>query len=133
MEKSYGIEAARAQLGDIADHARTTGETIALTRHGRTVAIVGPLQSVKPIQGVEVTFLFPAGMDAGARLPGVPHKGDVVRRDNGQGEETWTVTEVEWRLGEEGGGTLYISLHPGDDYTQSVVAQWESERKTKRK
>jgi antitoxin (DNA-binding transcriptional repressor) of toxin-antitoxin stability system len=133
MEKSYGIEAARAQLGDIADHARITGEVIALTRHGRTVAVIGPAEAVHPVQGVEVTFLLPANQDAWARLPAVPRKGDVVRRENDRAEETWIVAGVEWYLNDDGGGMTFARLEPGDDYTRSVVSHWETDLKAKRK
>lgn len=127
MEKSYGIEAARAQLGDIANHVRDTGQIIELTRHGRTVAVVGPADAVKPAESVEVTFLLPANHDASARLPGVPRKGDIVRRENEHYEETWIVNQVEWYLSERGGGMLFAHLVPGDDYTTTVAARWEAE------
>lgn len=129
MEKSYGIEAARAQLGDIANHVRETGQIIELTRHGRTVAVVGPAEAVKPAEGVEVTFLLPAYQDAWGRMPGVPRKGDIVRRDNDKYEETWIVEQVEWRITEDGGGMLFAYLAPGDDYTKTVVAKWEADSK----
>lgn len=133
METSYGIEAARAQLGEIADHARITGTVVELTRHGRTVAVIGPAEAVKPVQGVEVTFLLPAGEDAWARMPDVPRKGEVVRRQNERAEETWMVAEVEWYLSDDGAGTPYVTLEPGDDYTRSLAAQWQADRKLKRK
>ena len=50
-----GIERARAKLRDIADHVRDTGHIVELTRHGRTVAVIGPAEAVRPVQGVEVT------------------------------------------------------------------------------
>jgi prevent-host-death family protein len=127
MEKSYGIEAARAQLGDIANHVRDTGQIIELTRNGRTVAVVGPAEAVKPAEGVEVTFLLPANHDDSARLPGVPRKGDIVRRENEGYEETWIVNQVEWYLSERGAGMLFAHLVPGDDYTRTVAARWEAE------
>jgi antitoxin (DNA-binding transcriptional repressor) of toxin-antitoxin stability system len=132
MEKSYGIEAARGQLGDIANHVRDTGQIIELTRHGRTVAVIGPTEAVKPAQGVEVIFLLPANQDAFARLPGVPRKGDIVRRDNSDYEEAWTVGQVEWRLDDDGEGMLFAYLTPADDYTKTVVAKWEAESKESR-
>jgi prevent-host-death family protein len=132
MEKSYGIEAARAQLGDIANHVRDTGQIIELTRHGRTVAVVGPAETVKPAEGVEVIFLLPANQDASARLPGVPRKGDIVRRENDNYEETWIVSQVEWYLSESGGGLLLADLEPGDDYTRAVAARWEAESAAKK-
>lgn len=131
MEKSYGIEAARAQLGDIANHVRDTGQIIELTRHGRTVAVVGPAEAVKAAEGAEVTFLLPANHDDAARLPGVPRKGDIVRRENEGYEETWVVEQTEWYLSENGGGMLFAQLTPGDDYTRTVVARWEAEEAAK--
>jgi prevent-host-death family protein len=131
MEKSYGIEAARAQLGDIADHVRDTGQIIELTRHGRVVAVVGPTEAVKPVGSVEVTFLLPANHDDAARLPGVPRKGNIVRRESEGYEETWIVEQTEWYLSERGGGMLFAQLVPGDDYTRTVVARWETEQAAK--
>ncbi|MFE7077744.1 hypothetical protein ACFU96_47500 [Streptomyces sp. NPDC057620] len=132
MEESYGIEAARPQLGDIADHTRSTGEVVRLTRHGRTVAVIGPARSVTPMNGVEVTLLFPGGRDWNGQLPGVPHVGHTFRRENNQAEETWTVSDVEWYVGEEeeGGSLLFVHLQPGDNYTQRLARQWESESPT---
>ncbi|MYW49605.1 type II toxin-antitoxin system Phd/YefM family antitoxin [Streptomyces sp. SID161] len=112
MEKSYGIEAARAQLGDIADHARTTGETIALTRHGRTVAVIGPADVVAPRQGVSATLLFPRNDDQIVYLPGVPHPGDPIIRSTEIGEERWTVSKVEWYLRDDGHASLFLHLDP---------------------
>ncbi|GAB3004604.1 hypothetical protein GCM10023080_082850 [Streptomyces pseudoechinosporeus] len=85
MEKAIGIEAARARLGDIADHARTTGQTTALTRHGRTVAVIGPAHAVQPAGSVEVT-LFLGDEDRTIVLPAVPRIGDsfLVETDNEQ-------------------------------------------------
>lgn len=128
MEKSYGIEAARGQLGDIANHVRDTGQIVELTRHGRTVAVVGPAEAVKAAEGVEVIFLLPANHDDSARLPGVPRKGDIVRRENERYEETWIVEKVEWHLTDDGGAMLFAYLAPGDEYTRTVVARWEAER-----
>jgi hypothetical protein len=132
MEKSYGIEAARAQLGDIADHARTTGQTIALTRHGRTVAVIGPADTVTPLRGVEATLLFPGGRDWGGQLPGVPQTGNTIRRENDRYEETWIVSDVEWYLNDERPSLLFVHLQPGDDYTKALAGQWESEATTRR-
>lgn len=131
MEKSYGIEAARAQLGDIANYVQSTGQTVELTRHGRTVAVVGPAETVKPLPGVEVTFLLPGNQDAWARLAAIPRKGDMIRRENGRAEETWIVDGVEWYLGDDSGGMTFARLTPGDEYTRGLAAQWEIEGKAK--
>lgn len=111
MEKSLGIEAARAKLGDIADHARTTGQAVALTRHGRTVAVIGPAAAVRPVEGVEVTLYFPHREWVG-RLPAVPRQGETVRRETQTGEETWVVSEVEWYLHLESEPTVSVTLDP---------------------
>src|ERR1044072_7054127 len=71
MEKSLGIEAARARLGDIADHARTTGQVTALTRHGRTVAVIGPAHAVQPAGRIKVT-LYLGDDDQVCVLPALP-------------------------------------------------------------
>ncbi|MEW2266882.1 hypothetical protein [Streptomyces sp. NPDC047868] len=132
MEKSYGIEAARAQLGEIADHARATGEVISLTRHGRTVAVIGPARSVTPMKGVEAILLFPGDRDWGGQLPGVPAVGHTVQRENERAEETWTVSRVEWYLADEGRSLLFVHLQPADDYTKRLAKQWQSESPTRR-
>jgi antitoxin (DNA-binding transcriptional repressor) of toxin-antitoxin stability system len=129
MEKSYGIEAARAQLGDIADHARITGEVIALTRHGRTVAVIGPARAVKPAGGVEVTLYFPHA-ERMSVLPAVPRVGESlvwVLDDEGD-EGTWDVSEVQWHLSEATGASVGVSLEPADDHTKQLMDRQEAER-----
>jgi antitoxin (DNA-binding transcriptional repressor) of toxin-antitoxin stability system len=132
MEKALGIEVARARLGEIADHARDTGHIIGLTRHGRTVAVIGPANVVKPLEGVEATLLFPAHRDWGGRIPGVPHKGDEFTRDTDHGEENWSVSKVEWYLGDSDRISLYVHLEPGDDRTKRIVTEWEAELRSSR-
>jgi len=130
MENAYGIEAARAKLGDIADHARTTGETIALTRHGRTVAIIGPAHAVKPAGGVEVTLYFPHA-ERLCVLPAVPRVGEslVWVLDNDAADEgTWDVSEVQWHLSETTGSAVGVSLEPADDQTKQLMDRQEAER-----
>lgn len=130
MEKAYGIEAARAKLGDIADHTRTTGETIALTRHGRTIAVIGPAHAVKPAGGVEVTLYFPH-TERLCTLPAVPRVGEslVWVLDNDDTDEgTWDVSEVQWHLSEMTGTTVGVSLEPADDHTKQLMDRQEAER-----
>jgi prevent-host-death family protein len=128
MEKSYGIEAARAQLGEIADHARTTGEVIALTRHGRTVAVVGPANTVRPAQSVEVTLHFPID-DWTVRLPAVPRKGETIDwEDPGSGDTRWLVTEVMHSIGPDGDNTIGLTLDPSDENAANHVKQLEAYR-----
>lgn len=94
MEKAYGIEAARAKLGEIADHIRETGQIISLTRHGRTVAVVGPVESVRPAQGVPVSLHFPH-IDWTVNLPAVPRIGESFEwTDPDDGGGLWKVTDV---------------------------------------
>lgn len=65
MEKSYGIEAARAQLGEIADHAQRTGQTVNLTRHGRTIAVIGPAEPEAPHRKAKIrTYRVEAAFEA---------------------------------------------------------------------
>ncbi|MFH7340615.1 hypothetical protein [Streptomyces sp. KHY 26] len=126
MEKSYGIEAARAQLGDIADHTRTTGETIALTRHGRTVAVVGPATAVKPAGSVEVTLHF-TNDDWTVQLPAVPRRGEIVEwADPGSGDTRWTVTEVVHSIGPDGDNTIGLALDPVDEAIAKHVKELEA-------
>src|SRR5688500_2944830 len=110
MEKAYGIEAARAKLGEIADHVRETGEIINLTRHGRTVAVVGPASTVTPRQGVDACLMFPGWRDWHGALPGVPHPGDQITRDSDEGEQVWAVNKIEWTLNDNGTANLYVHL-----------------------
>lgn len=99
MEKSYGIEAARAQLGEIADHVRTTGHTIALTRHGRPVAAIGPVAAIKPAQGVEVRLFLGERDPWMCVLPALPRIGDSFLVEDKDGSEVfWTVVNVQWDL-----------------------------------
>jgi antitoxin (DNA-binding transcriptional repressor) of toxin-antitoxin stability system len=132
MEKSYGIEAARAQLGDIADHARTTGETIALTRHGRAVAVIGPAASVKPAGGVEVTLFYPHDQRT-CVLPALPRMGesfvdDVELGPNDNTEMRWSVTEVQWYRSDDGSTSVGVSLDPVDDHTRQIMKRQKAER-----
>jgi antitoxin (DNA-binding transcriptional repressor) of toxin-antitoxin stability system len=115
MEKSYGIEAARAQLGDIAEHARTTGNVIALTRHGRTVAVIGPANAVRPAQGVQVTLHFPH-VDWTVHMPIVPRKGELIDwQDPDHGNAVWKVTAVEYTVYPDEPGPIDIMVDPADD------------------
>ena len=43
-----GIEQARKQIGDLADRARYAGQTTYLTRHGRRIAAIVPLEATMP-------------------------------------------------------------------------------------
>lgn len=123
MEKTYGIEAARAQLGDIADHARTTGEVVALTRHGRIVAVIGPAKDVKPEQGVEVSLHFPHA-DWTMHMPAVPRQGEIVAwEDPDSGDEArWEVTEVIHSASPEG-AAIGVTLDPADDEARKQATQ----------
>lgn len=130
MENEYGIEAARAKLGEIADHARDTGEIVRLTRHGRTVAVVGPANAVKPGGGVEVTLYFPH-TERLCVLPALPRTGEqlVWVLDNDDADEgTWDVAEVQWHLSEDTGATVGISLEPADERTKQMMDRQEAER-----
>jgi antitoxin (DNA-binding transcriptional repressor) of toxin-antitoxin stability system len=132
MEKSYGIEAARARLGEIADHARTTGETIGLTRHGRTVAVIGPATVVKPAGSVEVTLHFPND-DWTVQLPAVPRTGEIVDwADPGYGSTRWVVTEVVHSVGPDDDNTIGLTLDPADTEATNMVKQIEAARRTVR-
>ncbi|MFI8194668.1 type II toxin-antitoxin system Phd/YefM family antitoxin [Streptomyces sp. NPDC085946] len=132
MEKSYGIEAARAQLGDIVDHARTTGQTIALTRHGRTVAVIGPAEAVKPSGGVEVTLYYPHDQST-CVLPALPRTGDSFLQEVELGPESstetrWSVTEVQWHMSSDGTTYIGVSLDPADDHTVQIMGRQRQER-----
>lgn len=132
MENAYGIEAARAKLGEIADHARTTGETIALTRHGRTVAVIGPAASVKPAGGVEVTLFYPHGQRT-CVLPALPRMGESFIEDVELGpddntEARWSVTEVQWYRSDDGSTSVGVSLDPVDDHTRQIMERQKAER-----
>ncbi|BCK73988.1 hypothetical protein Srufu_079410 (plasmid) [Streptomyces libani subsp. rufus] len=131
MENAVGIEAARARLGEIADQARTTGQTTRLTRHGRTIAVIGPAATVKPAGGVEVTLYFPH-TERTCVLPALPRTGESFVEDVELGsvdstEAHWNVTEVQWRMSADG-VTVGVSLDPADDHTHQIVKQQEAER-----
>ena len=123
MEKTQGIEAARARLGEIADHARTTGQTIALTRHGRTVAVIGPAHSVQPAGNVQVTIHVGDKPSRSVVLPAVPRIGDGFRLfDENDDDEFWIVTNVQWDLGPQGEAEVHVLLDPYDDYSNWMHA-----------
>lgn len=132
MENAVGIEAARARLGEIADQSRTTGQITRLTRHGRTVAVIGPAHTVKPSVGVEVTLHFPH-TERTCVLPALPRTGesfveDVELRPGDDTEAHWNVTEVQWRMSDDGATTVGVSLDPADDHTHQLVKRQEAER-----
>jgi antitoxin (DNA-binding transcriptional repressor) of toxin-antitoxin stability system len=122
MEKSLGIEAARARLGDIADHARTTGQVTALTRHGRTVAVIGPAHAVQPAGSVKVT-LWLGDDDQVCVLPALPRMGETFLVETATGDEDhWLVTNIQWDLrpGEEPVVNVLCDL--ADGYSAWVAA-----------
>ncbi|MEU2358968.1 hypothetical protein ABZ599_39510 [Streptomyces misionensis] len=119
MEKSYGIEAARAKLGEIADYTRTTGQTIGLTRHGRTLAVIGPAHAVQPAGTVKVS-LYVGDRDPEAHiLPAVPRVGDTFRMPD---ENFYLVTGVQWNVEADGENEVDVLLDPVDDYTEWIDA-----------
>ncbi|MEU0103324.1 type II toxin-antitoxin system prevent-host-death family antitoxin [Streptomyces sp. NPDC006267] len=98
MENSYGIEAARAQLGDIADHARATGQVINLTRHGRPVAAIGPVATIKPL-GVQVWLYLGDQEAVSCTFPDVPRIGESILVEAPDGnEDFWDVVNVQWDI-----------------------------------
>lgn len=132
MENAVGIEAARARLGDIADNARTTGQVTRLTRHGRTVAVIGPANSIKPAGGVEVTLYFPH-TERTCVLPALPHTGETLIQDvelspEESDEATWRVTEVQWHMSANGDMSVGVSLDPNDDRTKRLMQREEDAR-----
>lgn len=133
MERTLGIEAARAKLGDHCDEVRLTGQIIRLTRHGRTVAVLGPAAAVKPAGGVEVTLYFPH-TERTCVLPALPRTGEPLVQDWDLGptdstEAHWTVTEVQWHLAADGDMTVGVSLDPADAHTRRLVRDHEAARR----
>ncbi|MFF5408458.1 hypothetical protein ACFY8K_37200 [Streptomyces misionensis] len=119
MEKSYGIEAARPKLGEIADYARTTGQTIGLTRHGRTLAVIGPAHAVQPAGTVKVS-LYVGDRDPESHvLPAVPRVGDTFRMPD---ENFYLVTAVQWNVEADGGNEVDVLLDPVDEYSEWIDA-----------
>ncbi|MFG2532814.1 type II toxin-antitoxin system Phd/YefM family antitoxin [Streptomyces sp. NPDC048516] len=132
MQKSYGIEAARAQLGEIADYVRTSGETIALTRHGRPIAVIGPTKAVKPAGGVEATLYYPH-TERTCVLPALPRTGEELVQDEELSptestETRWIITEVQWHLAVDSSPSVGITLDPADDHTRQIMKQQEADR-----
>lgn len=122
MENAIGIEAARARLGDIADHARTTGQVTALTRHGRTIAVIGPAHAVQPAGSVKVT-LWLGDEDQVQVLPALPRIGETFLVEaGGDDEKTWLVTNVQWDLrpGEE--PRVNVLCDEAEDYSAWIAA-----------
>jgi antitoxin (DNA-binding transcriptional repressor) of toxin-antitoxin stability system len=122
MEKSLGIEAARARLGDIADHARTTGQVTALTRHGRTVAVIGPAHAVQPAGSIKVT-LYLGDDDQVCVLPALPRIGESFLVETADGnEEYWLVTNIQWDLRPDEEPSVNVLCDPSDDYSAWIAA-----------
>jgi antitoxin (DNA-binding transcriptional repressor) of toxin-antitoxin stability system len=117
MENAIGIEAARARLGDIADHARTTGQVTALTRHGRTVAVVGPAHAVQPAGSVKVT-LWLGEEDQVHVLPQLPRTGETFRVETASGDDRiWLVTNIQWDLHPDEEPRINVLCDPAEDYS----------------
>lgn len=132
MENAYGIEEARGQIGKIAEHVRTSGQIIGLTRHGRTIAVIGPATSVKPAGGVEVTLFYPHDQRT-CVLPALPRMGesfieDVELEPNDSTEARWSVTEIQWYRSADGSTSVGVSLDPVDDHTRQIVKRQTEER-----
>lgn len=121
MEKAIGIEAARARLGDIADHARTTGQVTALTRHGRTVAVIGPAHAVQPAGSIKVT-LWLGDEDQVRVLPALPRIGELFLVETNDGnEQRWLVTNVQWDLRPDEEPRVNVLCDEADDYSAWVA------------
>lgn len=122
MENAIGIEAARARLGDIADHARTTGQVTALTRHGRTVAVIGPSHAVQPAGSVKVT-LWLGDEDQVHVLPELPRIGETFLVETASGDEdSWLVTNVQWDLRPDEEPRVNVLCDPADEYSSWLGA-----------
>ncbi|MFD7922567.1 type II toxin-antitoxin system Phd/YefM family antitoxin [Streptomyces sp. NPDC059740] len=127
MENDLGIEAARAKLGEITDHVRTTGQTVRLTRHGRPVAAIGPVNAIQPAGAVEATLYFPH-TERTVTLPAVPRIGETLHQTLEHDETSWRVTEVEWNLSwDEAPPTLGIILDPADEHTERLMPRLTAE------
>jgi antitoxin (DNA-binding transcriptional repressor) of toxin-antitoxin stability system len=112
MENAIGIEAARARLGDIAEHARTTGQVTALTRHGRTIAAIGPANKVRQRAAFALSLHFPTE-DWEIEAPAVPRKGDAFEWTDENGVDSfWIVTDVTWSASRDGMSIIGIDLDP---------------------
>lgn len=120
MENAIGIEAARARLGDIADHARTTGQVTALTRHGRTVAVIGPAHAVQPAGSIKVT-LWLGDEDEVRVLPALPRIGETfLVETSGENEDHWLVTNVQWDLRPNEEPSVNVLCDPAEEYSAWV-------------
>lgn len=121
MENSIGIEAARARLGDIADHARTTGQVTALTRHGRTVAVIGPAHAVQPAGSVKVRLWL--GDEEEVRvLPSLPRVGETFLVESDGDEKHWLVTNVQWDIRPDQEARVNVLCDEAEDFSAWVAA-----------
>ncbi len=93
-----------------------------LTRHGRTIAVIGPKDTVTPRRGVDAIMFFPGSREWRGVLPGVPHTGDQITIDSDAGEEYWAVSKVEWYLNDDRTARLFIHLGPTDERTRRLAA-----------
>jgi hypothetical protein len=131
MENSIGIEAARARLGDLADEARDTGQVTSLTRYGKTVAVIGPAEAVKPRATIAVYLNFPHE-DWEVEMHAVPRIGDTLEWGTGDGDTgQWTVTEVIWTPERDQPGAVGLTLDPANEHTERIMARQDAEHKAK--
>lgn len=121
MENTIGIEAARARLGDIAEHARTTGQVTALTRHGRAIAVIGPADEVRQRAAFALSLHFPTE-DWEIEAPAVPRKGDAFEwTDESNNDTFWIVTDVTWSASRDGVSVIGIDLDPATEETKETA------------
>ena len=131
MENAYGIEAARAKLGEIADHARTTGQITRLTRHGRTVAVIGPAETVTARATITVDLNFPHE-DWTVEMHAVPRVDETLEWETDQGDTgQWKVTEVNWTAHPTRPGSVSLALDPANEYTEQIMAKQDAARKAR--
>jgi antitoxin (DNA-binding transcriptional repressor) of toxin-antitoxin stability system len=128
MSQEIGIEAARARLGDLADQASTTGQITHLTRHGKTVAVIGPVGAVQPRAGIKLLLHFPHE-DWEIETHSIPRKGERFEWTSEDGiDGFWTVSDVIWAASKDGLMSVGVDLDPLDVHTEELMHQQEAAR-----
>ena len=89
MSKEVGIEQARKTLGDLANEVRFTGNDIVLTRNGKPVARIAPLEEAMTV-GTRVTvpdYSIPEDWAHAGEIVEVNSETVVVALDDGHRQE----------------------------------------------
>lgn len=78
MDKVLPVTAARDKLADVIDDVRTLGRRVALSRHGKTVAVIVPIEDAEAIEVAEDALDKAAAIAALSAYLEVPSLADAA-------------------------------------------------------